>query len=67
MKLDKFYDDRINYQESCFIVNAMNYYLGAFKNKTQISKESLEDYKKIIEKYMKLENQIMDLRVKESE
>ena len=67
MKLDKFYDDRINYQESCFIVNAMNYYLGAFKNKTQISKESLEDYKKIIEKYMKLENQIMDLRIKESD
>lgn len=67
MRLDKFYDDRINFQESCFIVNAMNYYLGAFKNKTQISKESLEYYKKIIEKYTKLENQIMDLRIKESE
>lgn len=67
MRLDKYYDDRINYQESCFIVNAMNYYLALFKSKTDMSEESLDYYNKIIEKYTKLENQIMNLRIKESE
>lgn len=66
MRLDKYYDDRINYQESCFIVNAMNYYLALFKSKTDMSEESLDYYNKIIEKYTKLENQIMNLRIKES-
>lgn len=65
MRTDKYYDDRINYQESCFIVNAMSYYLAAFKSKTDMSKESLEYYNKIIAKYTKLENQIMNLRIKE--
>lgn len=67
MKLDKFYDDRINYQESCFIVNAMNYYIKDFHEKTLLSDESLEYYNKIIDKYCKLENQIMNLRIKEGE
>lgn len=67
MRLDKYYDDRINFQESCFIVNAMNYYLALFKSKTDMSEESLDYYNKIIEKYTKLENQIMNLRIKESE
>lgn len=62
---DNYYDDRLNYQESCFIVNAMSYYLAAFKSKTDMSEEALKYYKKIIEKYTKLENQIMDLRIKE--
>lgn len=67
MEIENYYNDRINYQESCFIVNAMNYYLSAFKSKTDISEESLEYYNKIIQKYTKLENQIMKLRIKESE
>lgn len=67
MEIENYYNDRINYQESCFIINAMNYYLAAFKSKTDMSEESLEYYNKIIQKYTKLENQIMKLRIKESE
>lgn len=67
MELENYHNDRLNYQESCFIVNAMNYYLSAFKSKTDMSEESLDYYKKIIEKYTKLENQIIDLRIKESD
>lgn len=65
MEKEKFYDDRINYSESCFIVNAMEYYLGAFHKETKLSEESLRDYRKIIDKYCKLENQILELRIKE--
>lgn len=65
MEEDKYYDDRINYQESCFIVNAMSYYLAAFKSQTHMCGNSIKYYNKIIEKYTKLENQIMDLRIKE--
>ena len=66
MRIEEEFDDRINYQESCFIVNAMNFYLGAFKSKTDMSEESLDYYKRVINKYTKLENQIMDLRIKEA-
>ena len=65
MEMEKFYDDRINYSESCFIVNAMNYYVGAFHKNTEISKEAREYHNKIIDKYCKLENQILELRIKE--
>lgn len=65
MEKEKFYDDRINYPESCFIVNAMNYYVGAFHKNTQLSEEAIEYYNKIIDKYCKLENQILELRIKE--
>lgn len=65
MRIENYYDDRINYQESCFIVNAMNYYVANFMKDTKLSKESAEYYNKIIKKYTALENQIMDLRIKE--
>lgn len=65
MKEERFYDDRINYQESCFIVNAMNYYASAFHENTQLSKEAKEYHNKIIDKYCKLEEQILNLRIKE--
>lgn len=65
MRAEKYSDNRINYQESCFIVNAMSYYLAEFLSKTKMSKETEEYYNKIIAKYTKLENQIMDLRIKE--
>ena len=61
----KYYNDRITYAESCFIVNALEYYWATFKKETSLSEESLNDYRKIIDKYCKLENQIMDLRIKE--
>lgn len=65
MREDKYYDDRLNYQESCFIVNAMSYYLAAFKSKTHMCENSIKYYNNILRKYTKLENQIMDLRIKE--
>ena len=63
----KYYEDRITYQESCFIVNAMNYYEKAFHENTQLSKEAREYHNKIIDKYCKLEDQILNLRIKEGE
>ena len=65
MEIQDFKNDRINYSESCFIVNAMNYYVGAFHKNTQLSEEAIEYYNKIITKYCKLENQILNLRIKE--
>jgi hypothetical protein len=65
MRLENFSKDRINYQESCFIVNAMNFYIAQFKENTELSKESRQYYNSIIEKYIKLENDIMNLRIKE--
>ena len=65
MREEKFYNDRINYSESCFIVNAMNFYVEAFHKNTKISEEAREYHNKIIDKYCKLENQIMNLRIKE--
>jgi hypothetical protein len=65
MRLENFSKDRINYQESCFIVNAMNFYIEQFKENTELSKESRQYYNSIIEKYIKLENDIMNLRIKE--
>lgn len=57
--------NKINYQESCFIVNAMNYYVGAFKSKNLLSKDELKYYDNIINKYCKLESQILKLEIKE--
>lgn len=65
MKNEKYFDDRINYQESCFIVNAMNYYTSNFLSNTKLSQESKEYYNKIINKYCQLENQILNLRIEE--
>lgn len=65
MRLENFSKDRINYQESCFIVNAMNFYIAQFKENTELNKESRQYYNSIIEKYIKLENDIMNLRIKE--
>lgn len=58
-------NDRITYNESCFIVNAIDYYIASFKSNTAMSKESLNDYMNIKSKYEKLENQILNLRIKE--
>lgn len=58
-------ENKINYQESCFIVNAMNYYIKEFNKNTQLSKESSDYYNKIIYKYCKLEPQILKLEIKE--
>lgn len=65
MRLENFSKDRINYQESCFIVNAMDFYIAQFKENTELSEESRQYYNSIIEKYIKLENDIMNLRIKE--
>lgn len=59
----KIQDNMINYQESCFIVNAMNYYMANFKENTKLSKESLDYYNNIINKYCKLENKILQLKI----
>ena len=53
----------LNYQDTCFIVNAMEYYLANFKDKTNLSKESLDYYREIIKTFEKLENQILNLKV----
>ena len=60
------YDDkRISYNESCFIINAMNYYLAKFKmGECKLSKKSIEEYENIIRKYEKLEKQILSLEIK---
>lgn len=55
----------LNYNDTSFIVNAMNYYLADFKSKTVLSAESLNYYKEIIETFEKLENQILQLSIKE--
>ena len=65
MEMQGFKNDRITYADSCFIVNAMEYYLGAFHKETKLREESLKDYRNIIDKYCKLENQILELRIKE--
>lgn len=65
MRIENYSKNRINYQESCFIVNAMNYYIANFQTNTQLSKESMQYYNDIITKYCKLENQILQLRIKE--
>lgn len=67
MRVDNFSKDRINYQESCFIVNAMDFYIANFKATTNLSEEAIKYYKDIIKKYCKLENQIMNLRIKEEQ
>ena len=56
----------INYQESCFIVSAMDYYIKDLKQKTNLSIESIKYYNDIIKKYCQLENQILKLTIKES-
>lgn len=66
MKLDNYSENKINYQESCFIVNAMNYYIANFQANTQLSEESMQYYNNIITKYCKLENQILQLQIKEN-
>lgn len=63
MKQEKVQDNRINYQESCFIVNAMNYYIANFKENTKLSQESRDYYNNIINKYCKLENKILQLKI----
>jgi len=58
-------NDRITYNESCFIVKAIDYYIASFKSKTTMSQESLNDYMNIKRKYEKLEPQILNLQMKE--
>ena len=65
MELQDFKNDRLTYADSCFIVNAMEFYWATFKKETTLSEESLRDFRKIINKYCKLENQILELRIKE--
>ena len=59
-------NDRITYNESCFIINAMNYYLARFKShECKLSDKAIQQYQNIIDKYEKLENQILNLRIKD--
>lgn len=55
-------ENQLSYAESCFIINAMEFYWSTFKKDTSLSAESLKDYRKIIDKYIKLENQILKLK-----
>lgn len=55
----------LTYQDTSFIVNAMEYYLADFKGRTAISKESLDYYREIINTFEKLEKQILQLSIKE--
>lgn len=55
----------LSYQDTSFIVNAMEYYLAAFKEQTTMGKESLDYYREIINTFEKLEKQILQLSVKE--
>lgn len=57
--------ESLNYQDTSFIVNAMEYYLANFKSKTAISKESLAYYREIIDTFEKLEKQILQLNIEE--
>jgi len=58
--------DRLDYSESSFIVNAMEYYLANFKAQLEgFTKEDMDYYSSIIDKYRKLEGQILNLRIKE--
>ncbi len=61
----KYEDTHISYNESCFIVNAIDFYIANFKSQTSLSKESLNDYMNIKTKYEKLEPQILNLQIKE--
>lgn len=56
----------LTYQDTSFIVNAMNYYLTDFKSKTNLSKESMDYYQSIIDTFEKLENDILNLSIKEA-
>lgn len=64
MKIYIVMNDRITYNESCLIVNALNTYYVEMK-KAGLSKPSLENIENVSQKYEKLENQILDLRIKE--
>lgn len=57
----------LTYQDTSFIVNAMEYYLADFKGRTAISKDSLNYYREIINTFEKLEGQILQLSVKDKE
>lgn len=54
----------LTYNESCFIVNALDNYINLFKN-SKISAESIKDMELIKTKYEKLENQILLLTIKD--
>lgn len=56
----------LTYQDTSFIVNAMNYYLADFKSKTNLSKESVDYYQSIIDTFEKLEKDILNLSIKEA-
>lgn len=63
MQDNKFFKDRISYNESCFIVNAMNFYIGNFK--AILNKSDIQYCNDIVKKYEKLENDILKLRIKQ--
>ena len=63
MKKNNYDNSRISYQESCFIVNAMDLYIKEMKRHNCLSNEANEYYNNIINKYTKLENKIIDLRI----
>lgn len=58
-------NDRLTYNESCLIVNALNTYYIEMK-KSGLSKPSLENIINVSKKYEKLESQILNLRIKEN-
>ena len=64
MQYNKILEDRISYNESCFIVNAMNFYIDNCYEKAILNETDIKYYKNIIEKYTKLENDILKLRIK---
>jgi len=69
------YEDRINYNESCLIVNALNSYIGNYmkylKEVCNYKEEEIKEdnnikfFQKTLKKYEKLEKDIMNLRIKE--
>lgn len=58
-------NDRLTYNESCLIINALNTYYIEMK-KSGLSKPSLENIINVSKKYEKLESQILNLRIKEN-
>ena len=64
MQDNKILEDRISYNESCFIVNAMNFYIGNCYEKAILNENDIKYYKDIVGKYEKLENDILKLRIK---
>lgn len=65
MKKEKFLDNKLNYCETSFIVNAMNFYISNFLMQNEVLKKDISYYNNVIEKFEKLENKILKLKIDE--